>query len=656
MSSNNNSRPYVAEEGALLASTESLINELGPVQAFSSRIAEKVFVYTCLISGFVVLLGYLYLWFTQVRAGLMPVERLLPIPFGFLLAVIGLIYLRASAVPKYLIWLVVGLLVAAIPLGLVLNGPVSTTFLLVFAVFFHLILKPKEALMTCIIIVVINAGFTYLIFSPNQIEIPQRLIINSILVIGLMQLFTRTFHRLVEGSRKSVGLLNAQAAFLQQALDRASITDPTTKVFNAQGFKNALNEYRLDSRLAKEKACLVAFRVNQIHLEPRQLELASEATFYGLLIDRIKQFLPNQGLIGRVGQNDFVFLVPHSNISVDVVMSRCRHIQKSLNSPLNFLSRKITPDIRMGIVTNIRKELQAQVLIQQATLAMHEALPDFSKTLVLYDENVDQRFLMNQRIATALENALANNQMLVHYQVIIDLKTGKATKAEALLRWVSPELGSVSPQVFIPLAEASNLIGPITQFLLQKIAADQKQWFSQFGISPDISVNISPATLRDSDALLDLLEANYSSEPNNPKSLNLEITEGLQIAGTKQAIDIINELKSRGYQVSFDDFGTGYSSLAYLSKFSVDFLKIDQSFIQSIEEDLAKQAIVAAVVQVAHTLGIGVIAEGIENERQRDLLIKAGCDYGQGFWFSVPLSPDDFANQWIARNSLSPPA
>jgi EAL domain-containing protein (putative c-di-GMP-specific phosphodiesterase class I)/GGDEF domain-containing protein len=650
MSQVSHMRHEAADESALLTNTESLINELGPVQAFSSRIAEKVFVYSCLIAGIVVIAGYSYLALTQVRAGAMPIQRLLPLPFGVILLVIGLAYIRRNTVPRGVIWLMVTLLIAAIPVGLTLNGPISTSFLLVFAVFFHLILRPNEALVTCFIVVAVNIFFIYFVFPFDQIEIPQRLLINSILVIGLMQFFSRTFVRLVEGSRKTVGLLNAQASFLQSALDSAEITDPTTRVLNSAGFTKVLGAYCTNERQRMERACLVVVRVNHLHLEPRLLDLGGEATFYGLLINRIKQFLPNNGLIGRLGQNDFAFLVPHSNVSKDAIANKCRHIQKSLNSPVNFLARKIEPDIRMGVVVEITKEFGPEILMQQALLAMHEATLDKSQTLISYDSDVNQRFLENQRLIAALDHALSKNEMQLHYQAIVDLKTGVSHKAEALIRWVSADLGPVSPNVFIPFAESNNTIDQITDFVLQSIALHKKQWIASCGLCPDISVNISPATLKNPDTLLDLLEQYFPADSRESKGLNIEITEGLQITATQQTENIINELKARGFQVSFDDFGTGYSSLSYLNRFPVDYLKIDQSFVRGIELDSSKEAVVNAIIQVAHQLGIQVIAEGVENEQQRQILLKVGCDFGQGYLFSRPQDPDEFAHQWLSSH------
>jgi EAL domain-containing protein (putative c-di-GMP-specific phosphodiesterase class I) len=240
-----------------------------------------------------------------------------------------------------------------------------------------------------------------------------------------------------------------------------------------------------------------------------------------------------------------------------------------------------------------------------------------------------------------LRTAIEGNQLLLHYQAQVDA-AGRVTGAEALVRWRHPERGMVSPAEFIPLAEETGLILPLGQWVLETACAQLALW----AIRPEmahltVAVNVSAQEFRDPDFVLKVV-AILNQTRANPNRLKLELTESLLVDNVKDVIETMVALKARGVGFSLDDFGTGYSSLSYLKRLPLDQLKIDQSFVRDILIDPNDAAIARTIVALAQSLGLGVIAEGVETETQRAFLASAGCQAYQGYFFSRPLPVEGF--------------
>jgi EAL domain-containing protein (putative c-di-GMP-specific phosphodiesterase class I) len=241
-----------------------------------------------------------------------------------------------------------------------------------------------------------------------------------------------------------------------------------------------------------------------------------------------------------------------------------------------------------------------------------------------------------------LHEALANGQFRLVYQPIVDLATGDIHKAEALIRWQHPTRGLVSPAEFIPVAEATGMIIDIGEWVFQEATRQVAQWRAKQHVEFQVSINKSPVQFqKEGDGHLAWFE--HLRELGLPgQSIVVEITEGLLMDADTAITRQLLAFRDAGIQVSLDDFGTGYSSLSYLKKFDIDYLKIDQSFTRNLSPEADDLALCEAIIVMAHKLGIKVIAEGIETEEQCDLLIAAGCDYGQGYLFSKPVPADEF--------------
>jgi EAL domain-containing protein (putative c-di-GMP-specific phosphodiesterase class I) len=246
-----------------------------------------------------------------------------------------------------------------------------------------------------------------------------------------------------------------------------------------------------------------------------------------------------------------------------------------------------------------------------------------------FEPEINARAQARRRLETDLRAALAAGGLEVHYQPLADLKTGEITGAEALVRWPHPELGFVSPAEFIPLAEECGLIAPLGAFVLKRACADAMAW-------PDgakVAVNISPLQFRAGTAFAAVADALEASRLP-PSRLEIEITETIFLERSWQVLDALHALRDLGVRVAMDDFGTGYSSLSYLRSFPFDNIKIDRSFVREIATKAESQAIVRAIAGIGASLGITITAEGIETDADLAHVRAAGCDQGQGYFFS----------------------
>ena len=240
----------------------------------------------------------------------------------------------------------------------------------------------------------------------------------------------------------------------------------------------------------------------------------------------------------------------------------------------------------------------------------------------------------------SLEAAIRNNWLELWYQPKIDLRSMLICGAEALIRWLHPERGMVSPTEFIPLAEETGLIVPIGDWVFRQAVQQAKQWRTQINAAFQISVNMSPVQIRQDGLVCEHWSEHLAEEGLPGQSIAVEITEGLLLDA--ELNEKLLTFRDAGVRVSIDDFGTGYSSLAYLKRFDIDYLKIDRSFVHNVEADADNQALCEAMVVLAHKLGLSVIAEGVETTAQRDFLRNIGCDLAQGFLYSPPVPPQAF--------------
>jgi EAL domain-containing protein (putative c-di-GMP-specific phosphodiesterase class I) len=283
-----------------------------------------------------------------------------------------------------------------------------------------------------------------------------------------------------------------------------------------------------------------------------------------------------------------------------------------------------------------------ETLLQSADAAMYQVKRSGRHDFRFFTAAMQHRAARHLQMVTALRYALEREQLRVVYQPQVSLATGRIVGAEALLRWNTPELGgAVSPAEFIPAAEESGLILPIGAWVLRQAVRQARAWLDA-GLPPVVmAVNLSAMQFRNTD--LPVLTAQILAEEGlPPEYLELELTEGVAAHDPQGAITIMNNLHERGVRMSIDDFGTGFSSLSHLKKFKVYKLKIDQSFVRDISTDAEDKAIVSAIINMARSLGLKTIAEGVETAEQLEFLREQHCDEMQGYYFSKPVPEAEF--------------
>jgi diguanylate cyclase (GGDEF)-like protein/PAS domain S-box-containing protein len=366
---------------------------------------------------------------------------------------------------------------------------------------------------------------------------------------------------------------------------------------------------------------------------------------------RLRAALRGEDTVSRLGGDEFIFLL------YGVEASGAAHVANKLLEVLDAPHRIEHYDLHVtgsiGIALYPADGADFEVLLRSADTAMYRAKQEGRHGYRFFTAEMQERSARQLQLVNALRQALERGQLAVHYQPQVSLRDGRIVGAEALLRWNHPELGSISPSEFIPVAEASGLIVPIGEWVLRQAVRQAKAW-REIGLeSLVIAVNLSAIQLRHSD-LPKMVGQILDEEDLPPHCLELELTEGVALNDPQGAIAVMNDLHRRGVSISIDDFGTGYSSLSQLKKFKVGKIKIDQSFVRDITTDAEDRAIVRAIIHMAQRLGLKTVAEGVETEGQLAFLREQGCDEMQGYYYSRPLLPQPF-EQFVRANSAAQP-
>ena len=306
----------------------------------------------------------------------------------------------------------------------------------------------------------------------------------------------------------------------------------------------------------------------------------------------------------------------------------------------------------LGIVLSSDTDADPAALVRNADLAMYKAKGDGKGRYSVFEVGMHHAVVERLALKADLRMAIARGEFVVHYQSMVDLATGTVVGAEALVRWQHPSRGLLTPAEFLPLAEETGLISGIGSLVLAQACADAVSWPSEDGRQLRVSVNLSASQLRD-ESLIDEVAAALATTGLDPAALTLEITETLLMEDPERAADVIRRLKANGVKIALDDFGTGFSSLSYLSRFPVDSLKIDKSFVDALAGAGAANdaSLVRAITGLGEMLRLQVTAEGIEEHSQLSELIALGCRFGQGFHFAKPMPDDEFVALLAERSS-----
>ncbi|MEY4591279.1 MAG: hypothetical protein RIR18_174, partial [Pseudomonadota bacterium] len=370
-----------------------------------------------------------------------------------------------------------------------------------------------------------------------------------------------------------------------------------------------------------------------------------------LLIEAAKrlQFCVRESdTVARLGGDEFTIIL--SDLEGNLGIGRIIHaILKAMSSPFSLSGEAAYVSASIGVALYPEDASDVESLLKNADQAMYAAKHQGRNRYSYFTQSMDEIAKARSRLSHDLRSALIENQFWIAYQPIVELATGKIHKAEALLRWQHPTRGTVSPAEFIPIAEETGLIIDIGNWVFQQAANQVAIWRERYDANFQISVNKSPVQfLNDGINTKGWLE--HMQDMDLPQqSIVIEITEGLLLHAEPIVDDKLVKFRQVGMQVAIDDFGTGYSSLAYLKKFDIDYLKIDKSFIDNLTQGSDDLVLCEAIIVMAHKLGLKVIAEGVETREQSELLVAAGCDYGQGYLFSRPIAAESFESGFLTK-------
>lgn len=350
---------------------------------------------------------------------------------------------------------------------------------------------------------------------------------------------------------------------------------------------------------------------------------------------RIGGALRSTDMAARQGGDEFLVLlddVDDPNVAAVVA----RNIIDALSTPFNIGDHEVFVSASIGIALYPQDTEDTDTLIRYADQAMYAVKAAGRGTFRYFSRAMQDHAARRIDIGHEMRKAVAQAQFEVHYQPIFDLRSGRVSKAEALLRWTHPRIGVIAPDEFIPIAEENGLIGGIGDWVLRQAIEAVRACAEVSRARPvQISVNASPRQFITGDCLKCVDTIANSGVP--AALLALEVTEGMLLDDREMVTETLLAFRDAGIQVSIDDFGTGYSAMSYLKKFDIDYLKIDRSFVRDIAADPSDLSIAEAIIAMAHKLGLEVIAEGVETAEQRDLLAQAGCDYAQGYLFARPM-------------------
>ena len=367
------------------------------------------------------------------------------------------------------------------------------------------------------------------------------------------------------------------------------------------------------------------------------------------IAQRLKACLRASDILARLGGDEFAILV--EDIQMGQATKLAQRIQQSLRDPFHLGIHEVFASVSIGIAFSEPSLNSPEDLLRNADIAMYKAKALGTNRYELFDKTLHTQVVNRLRLETDLHYSLERKEFRLHYQPIVSLINGRVVGFEALARWQHPQRGSVSPEEFIPLAEETGMIIPLGEWVLWEVCARLKQWQLQFN-DPNltVSVNISQKQLSQP-RLIDLSIEIVQKIGLEPSCLQLEITESLLMQDAKTTMETLKQLKILGFGLHLDDFGTGYSSLSYLHSLPIDTLKIDRSFVRAIDSYGNNSKIVEAIVMMAKSLGLKVIAEGIETQTQLAKLQNLQCFYGQGYLFTKPLNSHSLVNWLMNRRS-----
>jgi len=417
--------------------------------------------------------------------------------------------------------------------------------------------------------------------------------------------------------------------------------DGLTGLPNRTMFSRLLNQQIQSARRYEHRFAVMFIDLDRFKAINDTLGHEAGDTLLQEMASRFQACLRASDVVARLGGDEFVTLVQQVGDN-DQVATVARKLLAAALQPVSVNGQECRVTASVGISTFPQDAQDEQSLMKNADIAMYRAKAQGKNNFQFYSSEVEAQSLERQAVETSLRQALQRNEFSLHYQAKLDLKSGTISGVEALLRWQHPELGAVPPLRFIPLAEETGLIVPIGRWVFKTACAQNVAWQRQGLPRVCVAVNVSSRQFTD-DLPNDIAEA-LSESGLDPALLELELTEATVMSNAERAVRLLGAIKQMGVRIAIDDFGTGYSSLAQIKRFPIDTLKVDRSFVREIDSNTHDGSIAQAIIAMGKTLSMTVVAGGVETQEQQSFLSEQSCDEIQGFHFSKPVRPDEFAD------------
>lgn len=533
--------------------------------------------------------------------------------------------------------ILVGLFCGAMLLAIGINGFMAALWSPVALLLCHAVLTPREAGAVGAGLIALSVTLVMAFDPAYSPPLLLRLGVVSVLVLIIQQLLARVWWRMARDFQRLGREVTEVVRGLESDLSQARDVDALTGLSTPAGFEAVVAAMLAAAPPGRARHALVVAKMDTSAWSIAHMDLAHQRAFVERLVELLRTYLGTDTPIARTGRLEFAAVVDISSSSREAFALHAARLLARLREPVFFGQDVALGGASMGIAFRPDHGEDLATLMRRAELAraaafqLNLAAPGvFSTTMEL-----DSRSRME--IAAELHRAAELGEMSLAFQPIMAAAGGPAPKAEALLRWTSARHGKVPPSMFIPLAEQSGAIVPLTFWVLRAAAAQVARWRATIAPGFQVAVNLSPAVVarfvEQPEACLALLREIAAP----PGSIILEITEQAMLKTTPELLEVLDLLRGRGFLIAMDDFGTGYSNLAQLYRLPIDLLKIDRSLVEEIGRSPRAEAICRGAVRMAQDIGCQVVAEGIETEAQRRLLAEAGCDFLQGFLIARPM-------------------
>lgn len=425
----------------------------------------------------------------------------------------------------------------------------------------------------------------------------------------------------------------------QARVEQLAYYDQTTGLPNRRMFHESLAKALVQAKKQRLTISVMLINLDRFKNINDSLGFATGDELLQQVGKRLIGGLRIRDVVGRIGGDDFGLILFNSEHSQGAVIV-ANKVLDMLRQPFSVNGHEIALTVSLGISVYPADADDADTMIRFADLAMNESKLAGGNAFRFHTAEMNVRILEKRALHEALNLALANDEFELHFQPRVHVRTGLWQSVEALLRWKRPGQGLVSPAGFIPSLEETGLIVPVGEWVIATACRNIRQWSRDWQAPVRVAVNVSAIQLQ-RDGLVAFVAKAIRDNGIDPALLEIEITESSLMSDTEQAMSVLRELKALGVRISIDDFGTGYSSLSYLKQFQVDKLKIDMAFIREVTTNESDAAITSAIIHMAHSLKLKVVAEGVETSEQLEFLQARNCDEYQGYYFSRPLPAEE---------------